>query len=305
VTDLLAQSPAGADAGWTLAVIHPAAVVGVAGLAGWYLWHAHRRAAQTPSPVGVPASGPDAPAAATSTSTASAAPTVAQRAAFAAGLLTLLATLSGPLRDLGDRFLASAHALQLLLLVLVAPPLLLLGTPAWMLRPLLARRPVAAAARVLTRPVMAFALFGVALVIWHMPLLYNLALANPAVHALEHLTILGAALLMWWPLVGSLPELPRLAYPGQMLYSFLLSLPVTLVAMSIVKADELLYPAYALAPRVWGISPMTDQQVAGIILGVPGVLFFYGVLSVAFFRWSQLQADEPPGPPHAPSGAHG
>ncbi|HEX3160677.1 MAG TPA: cytochrome c oxidase assembly protein [Gemmatimonadaceae bacterium] len=228
-----------------------------------------------------------------------------QRVSFAAGLLVLLAALSGPLRDLGDRFLASAHMLQLLLLALVAAPLLLFGAPGWMLRPLLARRPVAAMARVLTRPAAGFVSFSGAMIGWHLPVLHNLALAHPAVHALQHLTILGTALLMWWPFLGSLEELPRLAYPGQMLYSFLLSLPVTLVAMSIVRAEDLLYPAYALAPRVWGLSPMTDQDVAGIILGVPGVLFFYGVLSVAFFRWSQLQADDPPGPPRAPSGAHG
>ena len=289
VTPSMALAYAVVDPGWTLRAIHPGAAIGVAGLAGWYLWRARQGAAATPSPAGAPASGQHGAPPARAT------PSVRQRIAFAAGLLALLAALSGPLRDLGDRFLMSAHALQFLLISLVAAPLLVLGTPGWMLRPLLARPPVASVARVLARPAMCFALFNVSLIAWHLPALHNAALANPAVHAVQHVMFVGAALLVWWPLLSPLPELPRLSYPAQMLYCFAMSLPLAIVAMSIVNAPSLLYPAYSLAPRLWGITPMTDQYVTGLLLGVLGGMFFYGVLSVVFFRWAQLQSDDASG----------
>jgi putative membrane protein len=184
---------------------------------------------------------------------------------------------------------------QHLILTLAVPPLLIAGTPGWMLRPLLAVRPIAMAARWLTKPIHCFLIFNVVVAAWHLPPLYNLAMTHHAVHILQHLMFMFAAVLMWWPFLSPLPELPRLAYPGQMLYCFLMSIPMSIVSIYIVYADQVLYPAYASAPRIWGISPMDDQLIGGLIMWIPGGLFFYAVMTVVFFKWAGRGVDDTAG----------
>jgi putative membrane protein len=91
---------------------------------------------------------------------------------------------------------------------------------------------------------------------------------------------------MWWPLLSPLVELPRLSYPGQMLYCFLMTIPMSVVAICVTMSDRILYPAYAIAPRVWGLTPMEDQHYGGLIMWIPGGLFFYGVMTVVFAKWA-------------------
>lgn len=256
-----------ATLGWTNWTIHPSTVIGLAALAGLYLWAARR----LPAP---------------------ATPTAGQRTLFFLALLCVFFVLNGPLHDLSDYYLFSGHMVQHLVLALVFPPLLIAGTPGWMLRPLLRPRPVTAVARVITRPMACFAIFNVVLAAWHLPPLYNAAMANHGVHILQHLMFMAASVLMWWPLLSPLPELPRLAYPGQMLYCFLMVIPMSIVSIYITLADSVLYPAYASAPRLWGLSPLEDQQMGGLIMWIPGGLFFYGVMTVVFFRWSARGSDD-------------
>ncbi len=207
-------------------------------------------------------------------------------------LVTLFLSLNGWLHDLSDSYLFSAHMVQHLVLALVIGPILIMATPGWMLRPALAYRPVAATARWATSPFRTFAIFNVVMCAWHLPPLYNLAMAHHPVHIVQHLMFLIAAVLMWWPILSPLPELPRIAYPMQMLYLFLMSIPMSIVAVYITYADSVLYPAYAVAPRIWGISPMQDQLIGGLIMWIPGGLFFFAVISVIFFRWQQHDGDE-------------
>ncbi len=243
---------------WT---IHPSTVIGLTAL-GW-LYFARARAAEG---VG---------------------PSTGQRVAFFGGLLLLFLILNGPLHDLSDFYLFSGHMVQHLIMELIVPPLLLAGTPGWMLRPALQWPVVGWLARRVTTPIMAFSIFNVTLAVWHIPALYNLALLHHNVHILQHLTFLVASVLMWWPFMSSLPELPRLSYPGQMLYCFLMTLPMSVVAVYITMADTVLYPLYASSPRLWGLSPKMDQQIGGLIMWIPGGLFFYGIMTVVFFRWQR------------------
>jgi putative membrane protein len=207
-------------------------------------------------------------------------------------LTVLFFSLNGWLHDLSDSYLFSAHMVQHLLLTLVVSPLLIMATPGWMLRCALRSRLVAAAARWLTKPFRTFAIFNIVFAGWHLPPLYNLALAHHWLHIGQHLMFLVASVLMWWPILSPLPELPRLAYPLQMLYLFLMSIPMSVVAVYIAYANTVLYPAYSIAPRIWGISPMQDQQIGGLIMWIPGGLYFFGVISVIFFRWQQHGGDE-------------
>jgi putative membrane protein len=214
------------------------------------------------------------------------APSTAQRASFYASLAVLFLSLNGPLHDLSDAYLFSAHMVQHLVLTLVVPPLMLAGLTGDVLRPLLRPRWLRAVAGRVTRATWCFATFNVVLAAWHLPPLYNLALAHHPVHIAQHLTFLAASVLMWWPLMSPLRELPRLSYPGQMLYCFLMVIPMSIVSIYITMADRVLYPSYAVAPRVLGISPMEDQHYGGLIMWIPGGLFFYGVMTVVFFKWA-------------------
>lgn len=263
--------------GWQYFSVHWSTVIGIAALFALYEWRVrvHR----------VPAV----------TSEELAGSTRGQRTLFVSGLFVLFLSLNGPLHDLSDYYLFSAHMVQHLALTLVVPPLLILGTPGWMLRPALNIPWVNSWARRLTGARATFMIFNVVLAAWHLPPLYNLAMANHNVHIVEHLMFLVSATLMWWPLTSQMPELPRLAYPGQMLYCFLMTIPMSVVAFCITLADHLLYPAYAAAPRIWGITPMVDQSAGGLIMWVPGTLFFLVVLSVVFFRWVGADSDDAAG----------
>ncbi|MHB1298226.1 MAG: cytochrome c oxidase assembly protein [Gemmatimonadaceae bacterium] len=218
-----------------------------------------------------------------------------QQLSFTAGLVAMFLALNGPLHDISDYYLFSGHMVQHLALTIVTPPLMLLGTPGWMLRPALRIPAVRRIAEFLTTPRAAFATFNLILAAWHLPPLYNSAMFYHEVHILQHLMFLFGAVIMWWPLLSPLPELPRLSYPGQMLYSFVMTLPMTVISVFIVYSDHVLYPAYASAPRLWGLSPLEDQRLGGLIMWIPGGLFFYLLTAVVFFKWAASQRDDSAG----------
>ena len=221
-----------------------------------------------------------------------------QPALFLASLLVLLVALNGPLHDLSDYYLFSAHMVQHLLLTLVVPPLLLTGTPAWMadglIAPLLRRRPIGALARAATRPVPALGLYVVALVGWHLPGPYGAALEHHAWHVVEHLVMIATALLAWWPVLSPSALLPRLHYGAQILYLFAFGMPMTVVAAMITGAEHTLYPFYDAAPRVLPLTALADQRLGGLIMWVPAGLMPLVTFTVVFFRWVAAEADEQP-----------
>ncbi len=217
----------------------------------------------------------------------------AKVASFLGALLVLFGALTGPLHDLSDYYLFSAHMVQHMLLVFAMPPLLLYGTPGWMLRPLLDDPRLLRLGRLLTRPAAAFAVFNVVLVAWHLPPLYNLAMERHPIHIVEHLMIMAAAVILWWPVLSPVARLPRAAYPVQLLYLFVVGLPMVMVAIFIAMADDVLYPFYAAAPRIWGwLTPREDQHLGGLIMWIPGGLVFLVAISVVFFRWQAAGADD-------------
>ncbi|MDB4884907.1 MAG: ctaG [Gemmatimonadetes bacterium] len=218
-------------------------------------------------------------------------PTTGQRASFFTALALIFLSLNGWVHDLSDYYLFSAHMVQHLVLTLVAPPLMIMGTPGWMLRPALRWRGVGPLARWITAAPQAFLLFNVVIVAWHLPPMYEMALEHHNVHIVQHLCFMVTSVLMWWPVLSPMPELPRLAYPGQMLYLFLMTIPMSIVAVSIAYADHILYPAYASAPRVWGISPLQDQMIGALVMWIPGSFFFFTIISVVFFKWQQRDED--------------
>jgi len=212
---------------------------------------------------------------------------------FGGAVLVLVGALTGPIHDLSDYYLFSAHMVQHMLLVFAMPPLLLYGTPGWMLRPLLRGEKLRRLGRALTRPAGAFATFNVILVAWHLPPLYNLAMEQHPIHILGHLAMMVASVILWWPVLSPLDELPRAPYPIQMLYLFVVGLPMVMVAVFISMADDLLYSFYASAPRVWPpLTPRADQHLGGLIMWIPGGMVFLTAISVVFFRWQSAGGDD-------------
>jgi putative membrane protein len=210
-----------------------------------------------------------------------------QVASFCGGLLVLLLALNGPMHDLSDYYLFSAHMVQHLLLTLLLPPLLIAGTPGWLLRPLVRRPAVRTAARILTKPVVAAVLYTVTIAVWHLTPFYELMMRSHDVHIATHLMFIVAATILWWPVMSPVPELPRLPYGTGMLYLFLVGIPMQIVAALITLSDAVLYPWYSAAPRTWGLMPLEDQQLGGLLMWVPGNLWMFLAIGVLFFKWSK------------------
>jgi putative membrane protein len=91
---------------------------------------------------------------------------------------------------------------------------------------------------------------------------------------------------MWWPVLSPVPELPRASYLTQLLYLFVLGLPMSLAGAMITLAERALYPFYSAAPRVWSLTPLADQQLGGLLMWVVGTIYLWITATVVWFRWS-------------------
>ncbi|HKD18032.1 MAG TPA: cytochrome c oxidase assembly protein [Thermoanaerobaculia bacterium] len=231
--------------------------------------------------------------------------------AFASGLAVVAVAVASPLDAFGA-LLLSAHMLQHLLLLTVAPALLLLGSPDAALEmglpralvreaiaPLRAAPPVRAIGRVLGRPDVGLAAMTLAMWGWHVPAAYGLALSSPAWHEVEHASFLVAGTLFWFPVLRPWPGRPRLQGAMRPLYLLAGDLANTALAAVLTFSDRVLYPAYADAPRLFGLSALADQSLAGVLMWVPGSLVFLVPAAVMTARWlaPERLARTPEAPP--------
>lgn len=208
---------------------------------------------------------------------------------FFAGLAVMLAALNGPIHDLSDTYLFWVHMGQHLLLTMLLPPLLIAGVPGWLVEQAVRRKVVRSVARLLTHPVFAGVCFSAVLLVWHTEDAYDLMMRNHSVHVITHLMFMVTAVLLWWPVLSPAPSLPRLSPGMGMLYLFLVQLPMQLLGAIITFADHPLYTWYVAAPRTWGLSPLDDQKLGGLLMWVPGNLWIWGAMSLLFFRWAKTE----------------
>ena len=208
---------------------------------------------------------------------------------FIGALFTLVVAEGWPVSDIALNYLYTAHMLQHLLFCLVFPPLLLLGTPHWLARSLVKRPVVWPLLKKATRPIPATMIFNAVLITSHWPSLLNITLHNQPVHIASHLILIGASLIMWWPVVSPLPEIKRLSYPGQMLYLFAQTIIPTIPASFLTFASSPLYHYYTTVPRAFGLSAISDTRISGLLmkLGMGGEL--WTIIAVIFFRWSSQE----------------
>ena len=210
---------------------------------------------------------------------------------FAAGWATLVVALVSPLDALSEA-LFSAHMVQHELLMIVAAPLIVIGSPgvafAWLLPAhrrrafydTVRRRPMLSMWAAITAPATVWLLHALALWIWHLPVLYEAALASDAVHAAQHVCFFGTAALFWWGLAHG--RYGRLGYGAAVVYVFATGVHSGVLGALLTFSPRVWYPAYAATSRAWGLTPLEDQQLAGLVMWVPaGVIFL--VVGLAFF----------------------
>jgi putative membrane protein len=203
-----------------------------------------------------------------------------------AGVAMLCLALDWPMGPLAAGYLASAHALQFLLVAFVAPPLLLRGMRPWLIERLERAPRARAAASALTAPLLAAVVFNIVVITTHVPrvndALMPMQLGAFAVDAAWFVS----GVWFWWPMVIPVPERPRFVAPLRMLYLFLGTLVHTGIAMWMLVQHRPMYGLYELAPRVTGMSPLTDLKVAGGVMELVGAGIVFGIITVMFFRWS-------------------
>jgi len=204
---------------------------------------------------------------------------------FSFGMAFLWLGADWPVHDLAEGYLYSVHMSQHLLFTLVAPPLLIAGMPAWMWRDILRPRWLFVVFRFLTRPVVALILFNGLLLFTHWPEVVEASVRSELTHFTLHVLLVGSAIVMWWPVMSPLVELPALTPPAQMMYLFAQSLTPTIPASFLTFGHTLLYPVYGTFPRIWGISALNDQLIAGLLMKLVGGFILWGFVATIFFRW--------------------
>ncbi len=205
---------------------------------------------------------------------------------FTLGVLTIFLADGTMLRPLSERYLFSAHMSEHLLLTTVAMPLLIIGTPDWLWRWMLQHPLIEAVMRFCTRPIMALVLFNATLALWHLPLFWELALRHENVHLLQHVMYMVTAVFMWWPVLSRVPELPPLSHPLQILYLFIQSLLPGTISAVLTFSDTPIYPTYATAERIVPLTPLADQQIAGLIMKSVGTVVLWLLATIIFFVWA-------------------
>lgn len=216
--------------------------------------------------------------------------------AFMGGLGALLVAIASPIAAFDD-LLLQVHMVQHMLLMFVVPPLILLGAPQIpMLRglpvsvsrrvvgPLLKSRAIRKAGRFLAHPAVCWMAMAAATWVWHAPGPYQLALRSEGWHEVEHGCFIGAAMLFWWPVVQPWPSRPYWPRWTMVPYLLLADLQNTALSALLTFSDRVLYPYYETVPRLGGIQALNDQIVAGVIMWVPGSLFFLIPGAVIIFK---------------------
>jgi putative membrane protein len=216
-----------------------------------------------------------------------------QAAAFAGAMVALLAALVSPIDGLGENYLFSAHMVQHLLLGDIAALLLLLALSRVIMRP--ATRRLTRVERALgpfASPLAAIVLWLGIIYLWHVPAVYDAATEHAGLHLLEHVSFFVAGVALWWPLIQPVPMRRRLT--GLQPLGYIGAAKAGLAALGIYLAwsSTALYPYYEQTPRIWGLSPVEDQNVGGVIMMVEQSLTLVIVMAALFIAMLARSEEE-------------
>jgi len=245
---------------------HPEVWLLVASLAGLYVW-----AGRTIGPKVVPAGMP--------------AITASQKRWFFTGLAVLWLASDWPMHDVGENYLYLVHMIQHLLLSLVLPPLILLGTPEWLARLVIGDGSVSVWVKRFCRPVVAGVAYNAVILLVHWPAVVNNSVKYAVLHFTLHVLLVGTATAMWMSVCGPIPEW-RQSLPSQMVYLFLMSVIPTVPGAWLTFASGAVYKAYDIPQRMGHITVTQDQQAAGLIMKLAGGAYLWTLITMLFFRWA-------------------
>jgi putative membrane protein len=208
---------------------------------------------------------------------------------FIVSLMAIWIASDYPIHELSERYLYSVHMVQHLLYSMVAAPFLLLATPAWMARLALKKTHTLKLAQKLCHFFAAVIVFNVVFIVIHTPAVVSAGLHSGSVHFLLHTLVLLAGLVVWMPVLSPLPEVPRFEPLMQMFYLFTQSILPTLPSGVLTFGDTPLYKDYEHFPRLWGISVVSDEGIAGLIMKIGIGLLLWIAIAIVFFKWSATE----------------
>ncbi|MGC1424906.1 MAG: cytochrome c oxidase assembly protein [Terracidiphilus sp.] len=228
------------------------------------------------------------------------------RVSFVLGILVLFIALESPIDVLGDNYLFCAHMAQHLLLILIVPPLLILGIPEETARIWLRSPRIARLEGVLGKPIVAWCLGMGVMTVWHVPILYNVALAHEVVHVFQHLSFLVTATMFWWPVMHPVPT-RRLSIGPAIFYLFAAVAENSVLGIIITFMRVGHYPAYlypvdvnpgtlGLIRNEGGISAAYDQRLGGLLMWIPGCsVYFVAMLAMMAHWYAEPETEEDAG----------
>lgn len=204
--------------------------------------------------------------------------------AFLTGLAVLVVALASPIDWLGENRSFAVHMVQHLLLGDIAPLLCVAGLSGPILRPVLAL-PLIGSLRWLAHPLIAFPVWAILLATWHLPAAYQAALANDTIHALEHISFFAGGALLWAAILEPLPGPPWFGAGAKALYVLAVRLFETALAFFFVWSQHVFYPYYTHTPKLWGMSPLEDQNLGGVAMLGEGFIVTFCAFIWLLWRW--------------------
>jgi cytochrome c oxidase assembly factor CtaG len=210
---------------------------------------------------------------------------------YLGGVAVLWIAADWPIGPLGAGYLLSVHTIQYILFAFVAPPLLIAGTPRWLPRRMIRRSWAFRVARTASRPLVAFLVFNVVLLATHLPAVVDGLTASQLGSFAVDMSWLIAGLVLWWPILGPLPELDPMPYPGRIVYLIANVFIPTVPAAFLTYAKYPIYALYELAPPMGRLTVVQDQQIAGMIMKIVGGFIVFGTASVLFFKWARAEGE--------------
>lgn len=224
-------------------------------------------------------------------------------AAFWAGLATMLIALASPL-DTATATVFTAHMIQHILLIAVGPPLILLGSPMTVILngvPRSWRRPIARTSNVrvisgtlaiLTIPVIAWCLHALTLWVWHDPTLYQAAVRHEWLHLVEHVSFVATAFLYWWTIIPASNRAHNNVGPGFGILSvFAMGMQGAALGAILTFWGSMIYPVYSGRSELWGISALSDQRLAGLIMWIPAGSIYVAAALMLLGQWFHIEGD--------------
>lgn len=204
---------------------------------------------------------------------------------FMGGVAVLFVAAWWPIHDLAEESMFTFHMIEHLLIGLVVPPMLLLGTPRWMAELIVENPRVLRIVQRMSRPAPAFFFYSIVLVGIHWPAVNELMVTSGFAHFLIHLVFFISAMFMWMPVLSPLPAVPRISPPAQAFYLFLHSIIPTVPASFLTFGTKPIYKIYEAFPKLWDFDTITDQTVAGLIMKLVAGMYLWVIIAFIWFRW--------------------